>query len=70
MKNIWLGDNKLEYMRSQIITPILGNELDVVDFSGNTKINTFYHRVANIGDNQVSLKQLLKLRIAAHHLRK
>jgi hypothetical protein len=42
LKFIWLGENNLEYLSSKLLEPILGNQLQTVNFEDNTKINAFY----------------------------
>jgi BTB/POZ domain len=42
LKNILLGGNKLEFLSSELLEPILDNQLEKVDIRGNTKINALY----------------------------
>lgn len=61
LKIITFYGNKLEFMSSQILRPILENELKWVNFYKNTKIDYGYHRDTYIGEKQVSLEVLMRL---------
>jgi Leucine-rich repeat (LRR) protein len=59
LKYIWFGDNKLEFLSSKLLEPILGNQLERVNFKGNTKINAFYEPGEK--GSVASLQELMKI---------
>lgn len=62
MKRISCSDNKLEFMSSQLLKPILANGLTCVDFRRNTKIDAFYDSGIHFDPRCVrSLEKLMKL---------
>jgi hypothetical protein len=42
LKRIFCENNKIEYMSSKLLKSIEGNELDFVDFRGNTNIDDYF----------------------------
>lgn len=45
LKKIFFKDNKIEFMSSKLLEPIIKNDLEFVDFLNNPRIDEFFHYV-------------------------
>lgn len=62
LKVIWLNDNKLEFVSSKCVAPIIGNQLECVDFRNNKSINAVYDRNEKLlSEIHVDLQELMSL---------
>lgn len=59
LQKIFLGDNKLERLSSQLLEPLLQNELTFVGLENNRKINLFYDSWGDL-ESVESVEKLMK----------